>query len=215
MWNNKIIHINFWRERHVKQQKSHLWTFEGNHMWNNKITPIQSQKGLPLETEHTEARISEMVWLSLHMQQFKEGNTCCFTHRFEGNNMWNNKITSINFWREPHMKQQNHTYESQKGFLLETKNTQNHENRRLGLIESLQMQQFKERNACCFTHHFEGNDMWNNKITPITFWRECRKTTKSDLFPFEGNDMWNIKLWRERHVKQQNYTYQLCKVMTC
>ena len=29
---------------------------------------------------------------------------------------------------------------SQKGLLLETKNTQNHENRRLGLIESLYMQ---------------------------------------------------------------------------
>ena len=38
---------------------------------------------------------------------------------------------------------------SQKGLPLETKNTQNHENRRLGLIESLHMQHYSLRGICC------------------------------------------------------------------
>ena len=37
-------------------------------------------------------------------------------------------------------KKNNSSAESKKGLHLETKNTQNHENRRLGLIESLHMQ---------------------------------------------------------------------------
>ena len=46
------------------------------------------------------------------------------------------------------------------------------------------------------------------------FWREWHETTKSDLLGFEGNDMWNnkitpIKFWREQHLKQQNHTHLL------
>ena len=36
-------------------------------------------------------------------------------------------------------------YKSQKGLLLETKNTQNHENLRLGLIESIRIQHCRLR----------------------------------------------------------------------